>query len=158
MEKVVFGQAEICSLCAGACCKKIPGIYHPDDFKGRLNSKTLSELIDRREVAVDVWDIDDETTKEIYYLRPPTVNHSGYDYIDRSWGGKCVHLTATGCKLPDKDKPLQCRSLEPHVVEGEVLCVQHISKKDMVDSWVKYQGNIKNAIRILWRRDDEEEA
>jgi len=118
-----------CATCGDqSCCSAAPGIYYPEDFdypeeEVRIGLRT-------GKVSIDYWEDD----PPIYYARPRIV---GAGMVDPSWGGKCSHLTATGCSLDWKKRPRGCRMLEPSD-KGE--CDEHgHTKKHGADSWAGHQ-------------------
>ena len=126
----------ICSECGGECCKNLPGIFHPDDIQPLTVHNIATNL------ALGVWAIDwwvDSTN--IYYLRPATVD--GHSIRDPSWGGICVFLTDSGCKLNYRERPRSCRKLVPTVGDGECGC--KIGKYIAARWWIDYQQLLDDA-------------
>ena len=104
-------DADVCGKCEGACCKVLPGCYHPSQFGPSLEG--VEELLRAGKAAIDWWEGElagYEGTS--YYLRPATKSARRHPF-DPSWGGECILLTPAGCPLSFEDRPLGCRMLKP---------------------------------------------
>lgn len=150
----MYAKPDLCAKCGGICCKRAPGIFHPiEDFQGdhkKIKKAVLSGL-----ATIDWWegspeeqftgvcgypenDFCREESLRIrctkgFYLRPP-VKGKEHRRCDPSWGGApCSFLTPTGCVLLEKDRPHECRMLEP----SEPEC--------------KYHGSEKQELAIAWK-------
>lgn len=123
-----FENKKICESCGGKCCKNIPGCCYPEDFD--FNIELVKKALSSGKYAVDWW----EGESDEYFVRPAT---KGKEWItfDPSWGGECTFLMEEGCSLSAKDRPKECRNLEP--VEGDGDCVHHgqVGKKNSAEAW-----------------------
>lgn len=146
VNKGMYLNKELCSACQGSCCKNYPGIYNPEDFKKEIKVNFVLYLLASGKISIDYW----EGKTEIYFLRPRrkgALNKA----IDNDYGsGECINLTDSGCSLKEKDKPEQCKTLEPKLGEdGEFDCVQHISKQQMVQKWFPHQKVLREVVKII---------
>lgn len=137
-----FEPNKHCGNCKGRCCRIMPGIYSPKDFDN-LESDLIG-LLKTGFFSFDTWEGDPREGKaefeEVFYFRPSTLECKG-GHIDRSWGGRCIFLTESGCCAAIK--PWQCKTLEPK----EKKCEQHYDKESAVIEWIPFQQNIKNILR-----------
>lgn len=150
----------LCAACGGECCKRLPGVCHPDDFgfsPERLEDafEKLKLLLGSRLFAVDWWEGDPrdgydwETPGHVscgYFVRPATV---GADKtFDGSWGGTCILLNMHGCALPADRRPYNCRALKPRIPERRKKNGCRIDsetdgvsiKQQLAISWLPYHG------------------
>jgi Fe-S-cluster containining protein len=107
---------QFCKDC-GRCCNSYPGGWLPDEMS-----------IERQKVLMDshlaVWDsYYREGEGEIHYLRPATVaDHQSKKSVSYSWGGRCIFLGKSGCKLSFEERPWECKDLvatAPEECSGE---------------------------------------
>ena len=118
-----YENINICRECRGKCCKRYAGAAIPDDimqnFDGLLED-AVSAALGSGDWVVDWWEgdprgLDYDDPKAVscgYYLRPRCSTDSNRLFIG-SWGGICLFLTNTGCRLPLEKRPITCRELEP---------------------------------------------
>lgn len=128
----------VCSQCKGRCCKIMPGIAHPNEFRDK---KAIKRAIKSGKWAIDWYEgtlCDDEDQKG-YYVRPSTKGKEGVIY-DPSWGGECTFLTSRGCKLSARKRPLQCRSFkaDPRGYKHCKLTGKYTTKKSYALLWKPY--------------------
>ena len=146
-------DSEHCKLCAGGCCKRYAGATYPDDFERPL-SVSLVKAFRSGNWSIDWWEpasiYDDQgdwigTEPTIYYVRPAhtRVKWPG-SLFDPSWGGTCVFLTESGCRLPADTRPVVCR--DTHRVSPE-KCHGEANKKSATDAWEPFQAVIRHAAR-----------
>jgi hypothetical protein len=88
--------------------------------------------------SVDYWEGELEGESSLDYewclIRPAAENRRG-GVIDPSWGGKCIFLVETGCKLSDfHSRPWGCRGIIP---SKDKSC-KGISKKAGAIAWKPY--------------------
>jgi len=122
----VYPPAKKCTSCNGECCKRLPGIYHPDQFE---SWEEIRGLILSAGACIDWW----EDQKKGYFVRPRAKN-AIRKVVDPSWGGECMHFRdGKGCVLPMEDRPLGCRAVEP----GEV-CRSSYDKEEAKDVWARW--------------------
>ena len=135
-----YPPTEYCSICKGNCCKRLPGPYHPSDFKETITKEFLTELLRSRKAVVDWWERRDRPG---YFLRPPCVNDDGKIFCG-SWGGTCSFLKEDGCSLKFEDRPLGCRNLRPGK-DGEDgdRCTTNYSKYEAYIAWSRYRSIIE---------------
>ncbi len=125
----MYEKKDACTECGGVCCKKYPGAAMPEDF-GMPDTTKLVEALRSGKWAIDRWEAD----TPLYYVRPAVTSAIG-QLFDYSWGGPCVFLSGTGCKLPPDDRPSGCRLLEPDVLG----CIEHgAGKLEAGEAWQKY--------------------
>ncbi|KKN26632.1 hypothetical protein LCGC14_0872600 [marine sediment metagenome] len=143
MEKYI--NKALCKKCGGNCCKGMPGMLHPRDFKN-ITHENIVELLKTGNYAIDWYGGDPRKGKDelgqAYYLRPRTENNK--DIFDPSWGGVCIFLLKNGCKLEYNERPYQCRMIEPKRNGG---CIAHglVSKRKISIKWLPYQDIIYKA-------------
>lgn len=145
-----YQDATICSACEGLCCQKLPGATQPEDLGGVTLGKLL-KLLRSGLWAIDWWDGDPREGKyrlqRAEFLRPAIKGYEGLVFHG-SWGGECVFLTNTGCKLSFEKRPISCRALEP--VKGS-HCIDHSpgegsnGKHKSAKAWLPYRHLLKKA-------------
>lgn len=146
-----YQSTAICKTCEGECCKTYAGSTYPADFKKPL-LESLVEAFKSKKWGIDCWDWDGEKIaknhKEFepaYYIRPH--HKKERKLFSRSWGGVCIFLSSKGCKLSFRDRPTECRMLEPKK-NGSFKCVTHCtSKLDAAKAWLKYTETIKQTAK-----------
>ena len=131
-------NSSMCSECGGACCKRKPGIYTPEQFES-ISYDSIKELLDSGTFAIDWWE--DDTP--IYFIRPRI---KGEPAIYGSWGGECINLTSKGCSLDFKDRPHACQTLVPNLISGERKCYDNMKGKDRVGMWLPYQKQLNEIV------------
>ena len=149
MKLVGYKSNSTCLLCEGKCCKSFPGIAYPSDLS-EVSSNSIMALLETGNWAIDFWTEDDGT--KALFLRPRTKN--GDIRVQWSeWGGECTFLTAPGCSLSFKDRPMSCRMLEPG--EGdpreweEIQCDIHgHTKEHGKNAWKPYQAELAEALAL----------
>jgi Fe-S-cluster containining protein len=98
------------------------------------------------QIAIDWWegdprgcDVDEEDELPVgYFLRPAIVGVTRKFHA--AWGGRCVFLGDTGCKLPHDERPHGCRALEPRA-DGNCVCHDG-SKHGAAMAWLPYFDTI----------------
>jgi Fe-S-cluster containining protein len=98
--KVLNENKEQCRLCGGACCKKIPGLFFPEDL-GNDKEQIISNLLE----MVERNQVEFVTYFGGIVVRPQQKTQ------DWSGRGPCIWHTDTGCVAPVK--PSQCSALVP---------------------------------------------
>ncbi len=119
----------LCSKCRGRCCKKVPGLCYPSDFKKPLLDNLIIALEGNYEIVYD------------FIPRPK-----------RNGTGECCFLIKTGCILEFKERPHFCKILIP----GEIACLNHHKMDDVILAsrvWKKYRDVVERAIEIVNRKD-----
>jgi Fe-S-cluster containining protein len=151
-----FENNDLCSACKGQCCKHIPGATHPSDWKSQ---RALASALMAMSYSIDAWEntrYEDIHLDKVYYVRPAVVCRSHeVGVYDLSWGGPCVFLEDTGCRLQLPQRPLQCRMLEPRsgfYGRGTGHCWGHVSRRQTVLAWLPYQRVLQNvgAQAVAW--------
>lgn len=104
----------------------MPGACVPKDF-GHDQEKVVKAL------ASGLWCIDwwESKNNPLYFVRAAI---KGYEcqLFHGTWGGECTFLDSNGCRLTLKDRPIQCRLLEPSYGD----CISHAPDKFMTAmSW-----------------------
>lgn len=126
----IYEPSRQCSTCKGKCCQHMPGHYSPTDFSD-LSFEGLKAKIEKGNIAIDWWSNDGE--KE-YYLR---ARHHGEGVVHGSWGGMCVNLSPSGCRLSWEERPLGCRNLKPRMTSrGD--CKGSYTKEVCKNDWKEY--------------------
>lgn len=139
-------NAALCEECGGKCCKMMPGIAFPVDFKKPL-AESLLKAFKSGNWAID-WYEGDPTGKgkfhQVYYVRPKVKGVK--KLFDPSWGGECIFLIDDGCRLKPGARPMTCRMLEPITLKN---CVFHKakSKAECATAWLPYNRVILDAAR-----------
>ena len=136
----------ICSLCKGQCCKRMPGIVHPNQLQQPITKELLLKL-HKEEYQFDYWEGDEFGGKVGYFLRPQTIKSKGV-LVDPSWGGTCVFLTEQGCSKTFEERPYMCQQLEP---QEDFNCGSKdkentLNKYDYVLAWLQYNNLIEEII------------
>lgn len=126
---------ERCAKCGGGCCKSMGCHFSPHDFDD-LSIESLTKIISEGDVSIDWWegDVTGGDLDETYFLR---MRHVGAKIVDPSWGGRCVALTNSGCRIPFEKRPLGGRALIPS--ENQKDCKQTYSKENCCRDWYPYQ-------------------
>lgn len=146
MKLPMYVEPDVCGPCGGKCCKGMPGIASPEDFGGDFAA--IEAAIATGRWALDCWDEDSELP-ETYYLRPATEKARG-EIVDRSWGGRCNFLKATGCELAPDVRPQNCRDLKPNRESpGNCTMPNGLNKLDYVKMWCPHQRALKVIIANL---------
>ena len=137
----------ICSLCKGQCCKRMPGIVHPEQLQQPITKELLLKLY-KEGYQFDYWEGDEFGGKVGYFLRPQTIKSKGV-LVDPSWGGTCVFLiTEQGCSKTFEERPYMCQQLEP---QEDFNCglkdkENTLNKYDYVLAWLQYNNLIEEII------------
>lgn len=102
----------ICAECGGKCCKNMPGSVYPKD----VPNGDIEALLRAGNYAIDWWEGDPrkecgQIGKASYYIRPKVKGVKRL--FDPSWGGECIFLTSTGCKLSFEERPAGCKIVKP---------------------------------------------
>lgn len=135
----------ICSLCKGQCCKRMPGIVHPNQLQQPITKELLLKLY-KEGYQFDYWEGEFEG-KVGYFLRPQTIKSKGV-LVDPSCGGTCVFLTEQGCSKTFEKRPYMCKQLEP---QEDFNCgpkdkENTLNKYDYVLAWLQYNNLIEEII------------
>ena len=137
----------LCKECGGKCCKRMPGIAFPVDFKKPL-SKSLLKAFRSGKWAIDWYEGDptnDDKLCQVYFVRPKIKGTK--ELFDPAWSGECIFLTEDGCVLEPSERPKGCRLLEPIALDH---CILHAGKKkDAAIAWLPYQDTILKAAKKL---------
>ena len=139
----------ICSLCKGQCCKRMPGIVHPNQLQQPITKELLLRLY-KEGYQFDYWEGDEYGNlrgRTGYFLRPQTIKSIGV-LVDPSWGGTCVFLTEQGCSKTFEERPYMCQQLEP---QEDFNCgpkdkENTLNKYDYVLAWLQYNNLIEEII------------
>lgn len=123
---------EICSKCEGRCCKRAPGVFHPDDFAQGPMRETILAGLSAGLYQIDWWEADVPQ----YYLRPAIKERPGF--FNGSWGGPCVLLDDNGCTISFESRPRGCRDLTPDTT-FECGDHEHYDKEQAKDAWAACQ-------------------
>lgn len=171
-------QPAICGPCGGECCKRAPGISHPDDWNPSNPTEMFALLVDALQTnwVADGWDgwcqereifgpadtefdppragTDDWLWYHTDYVRPRGANDRSI--TSRSWGaGQCVFLTDSGCGLSYADRPTQCRELIPAEDRDCKLSDPNLGKRGLAQAWAPYQLLLNSAIAEARRTINE---
>ena len=135
----------ICAACGGGCCRHYGGILHPDDVKGGVTVENIKVMMDTGMYGIDWYEgsIDGYDWDNVYFMHMAHVNEPK---ICPTWGGTCVNLTPTGCKLSFEERAYGCRSLVPNPNHkcGEGT----YSKYDAMIDWLPYQSIMEEIIKL----------
>lgn len=146
----------ICSKCGGECCKLFPGFYYPDDFRkrnGSLDWERILNLLTSGLAQIDRW----EDTEPVYFLRPKMVmkNDSHNGIFSYPWGGDpCIHLTEYGCSLKYKQRPSQCRLLDPVKCEKGDQQDSDLGRESAMREWKRLSNKLQDIGKEAGRRRD----
>lgn len=167
---VILEGAKACSVCEGACCKEIPGESVPADWSndsGEIDWDLVREALSTEEWCIDWWEGDPRFERfedgQVYmapYIRPRHDKSKGVR--DPSWwGGTCVFLADTGCRLSpirtspaDKVRPAGCRNLIANIKvtsAGKIhnRCFSEIGrqfKKEAAIAWLPYHERLLSIV------------
>lgn len=155
MNKNGYQNPSMCSICMSPCCTHGSGSTAPEDFGANPHlprSENETILLPRITTALlsGKWFIDwtDEDTKpyELLLVRPQHLGQT--DLIYPAFGGICIFLSSndTGCLLPFRKRPWQCRMIEPKRVLT-ASCKSHVDKYDCAKTWTPYQHIIQSALK-----------
>ena len=141
-------NVSVCRECGGTCCKHMPGIAHPVDFKAPLE-KSLIKAFQSGYWAIDWYEGDPRkgkyTLSKVYFIRPKVKGVE--ELFDPTWGGECIFLAYNGCTLNPLERPRGCRLLEPVSVNE---CTLHGGDKAAcVRPWIPYRKIILRAARAV---------
>jgi hypothetical protein len=136
-----------CSECKGICCKSLPGTLSPKDIEGDIYEDLKARILTGF-WCVDWYEGDPRKGKnkfwKVYFVRPSTIDKKGV-VLDPSWGGQCSLLTNIGCSLSFRNRPKECRMLEPGVRD----CKNHTDKRKVSIEWIPYQKILKKLLRNI---------
>jgi len=148
-EKTNYLNPNLCKECGGECCKQMPGIYSPEDFGTTEETieKNLTKALETKLLSIDWWEGDPrenicsiDKLRKAYFIRPATKDNKR-GLFDPSWGGECVFLTENGCTLQSKDRPYECRMLEPK--ENECCILHGKDKRKLSIVWIPFNEMIR---------------
>lgn len=144
-------NSELCAGCGGECCRRYPGIYHPNDF---LDAQAIVDAIRSGRAVIDWWDGDPSPNPPVpacefpgnefcapyrwvrgYFLRAPCVDERGKTHAPRWGGGVCIHHSSSGCRLPRQQRPHECRLLVPAPDHGECRPADGLDKQALAHLW-----------------------
>lgn len=135
-----FVNTKVCTECQGRCCKTVPGVCFPDDFDVSNGFNRLNEALESGRFCIDWWEGDPREGKDEYergyFVRPAIKGREGV-LFNPTWGGTCTFLTEQGCELDVKDRPKNCRMLEPREDENCVLHGEN-GKRGAAIAWLEY--------------------
>lgn len=137
----------ICSLCKGQCCKRMPGIVHPNQLQQPITKELLLKLY-KEGYQFDYWEGDEYGNlrgRTGYFLRPQTLKSKGV-LVDPSWGGTCVFLTEQGCSKIFEERPYMCQQLKPSENFNCGPSEDNLKKYDYVLAWLEYNDLIEEII------------
>lgn len=148
-----YENKAICKKCQGKCCKAYAGIAYPADFDKDLRpmiiAKRIATALKSGQWAIDYWEGDLKGIDCPRFIRPAHKNAPG-KLIDPSWGGECIFLTESGCKLEYTDRPYGCRNLEPITDNCKYHGIEsNDQKEDAALVWIPYQDIIEKTIKIM---------
>ena len=140
-------EAKVCAKCRGKCCRSLPGVAYPSDFKNRTEIK---KAIMSGKWAIDWWVGDPGDGKEAtaYFVRPATTDKLGKIY-DPSWGGQCIFLKENGCELKPKKRPKECRELKPNNNGSRCITHNNTGKQTAAIAWRSYY-ELLNSFHGCW--------
>lgn len=153
----MYDNYELCSKCGGKCCKQMPGLFIPSDFK-LITKDMLKTMVESGCYIFDgEWNYNVKTEQDelLYCIRPATKGESKlniivnlhpsslFSYIGEDF--ECFYLTENGCELNTNERPHECKMLEPK----EVNCKYHgvVNKLEIVKLWRNYSEMIKEIIK-----------
>lgn len=171
---VLLSGPEACSACKGACCKELPGECMPSDWfdaNGEIDWDLVRRSLSTDEWCIDWWEGDprfdkyeDRQVSIAPYIRPRHSYSRGVR--DPSiFGGTCVFLTESGCRLPEERalsgviRPAGCRNLvaDLKITSGGSIhhrCYSAIGrqfKKEAAAAWLPYHEKLLELVSdIEW--------
>lgn len=141
-------NSKLCAVCVDSCCQRMPGAYMPDDID--LDLQSIADKLAAGEWAIDWW----EDEEPIYYLRVAAVG--GRPILDPSWGGRCVFLIDSGCKLSFDERPTNCKAVLPSV--SECKCPDEYSKHNIALAWRPHEKLLMEAAKMAQAETDSKET
>lgn len=126
-----------CSECGGECCKRFPGIFHPQDFLD------IEKEYDSKIMCLDFWEGEYEDTgvRQPYFVRMRSIKDR--DRVANGlWFGECINLGNDGCKLPFERRAAQCIQLVPDE-SHDCTVPKEYTKQELVRAWLPYQEELR---------------
>lgn len=148
---------QICAECGGECCKRMPGIFSPEQLGAPNREKikdNLMAFLKTSKYAIDWWEgdprVDIDEDDEVWrapYIRPATVDKIGV-FEDPSWGGECCMLTESGCYLAWDERPEECQGLIP---QKGGRCRREVgrNKRELSVAWLPFADIIDDVLEEL---------
>lgn len=144
------------------------GKYEVDYWEGspfEYVDKNHEDLCTPERLAIfDAYDDEWGYTATAYFVRPYTIEELRHitqviapRYKHGSWGGRCIFLGETGCKLSFDERPIQCRVIVPNAAHpGEcIIKSPHYSKQALVILWLDYNHIISRVLERLWNEEKD---
>ena len=132
-----YKNKAICTKCGGRCCRSQPGAAFPKDFDIDNMHISLAKAFKTGNWAIDWWE-GDPTGQErdrTYFVRPAIKDVTRL--FDPTWGGECIFLDQSGCKVSSEQRPKGCRELEPKKGGN---CIDHSKGKQAAAiAWIPYE-------------------
>lgn len=139
-------NAALCSACGGRCCKSMPGAAMPEDF---TDLQVLEAAISTGRWTLD-WVRGDIVypyeLERVLYPRPAIDGHEGVP-SHHGYGGQCTFLGAAGCELDYERRPVECRELDP----GLLNCEGTRWKEDFAAAWRPFAAELEDMLTRLTR-------
>jgi Fe-S-cluster containining protein len=157
----MYENMGVCAKCGGMCCKEMPGVTSPEQWGIPLDEERVRKALRSGKWAVDWWEGDprglgyeDSGAVSIGYFIRPAVVGGGRGIFDPTWGGRCVFLRENGCELPENDRPLGCKLLEPNA-SNPGKCKMHgeFSKKEAAIAWLPYYKTFESLHALLQEKE-----
>jgi len=160
-----------CGVCAGACCKNLPGTTAPQEW-GRTRQEIFENVVKAlrsKRWTIDWWEGDPRDVRgqsrtpgaltQTYYVRPAIKKREGEVFhAGGGWGanatGDCSFLGPRGCELPSGRRPVECRALiagpynekeKYHECKGDA----RYGKKMNAMRWIPYQDLLYKAGNLV---------
>ncbi len=145
---IANNESTMCGECGGKCCKHSSGYVWPEEITP-LDYETIFAMLATGRYAIDCWDGDprpDGELAQVYMLRP--AHEDAGSMVDRSWGGRCTFLSATGCELDFEQRPKDCRALVPKAaLDGQCPSPpEHNGKEGAAFAWMPYQDLMEQVV------------
>lgn len=147
MEKIKNNECpSVCTECAKTgqtCCSRYGGAFHPDQLHQPITIESLTDFINRGDVAIDWYENFDDDHEHGYLLR---MKHRNVEnVVDPSWGAACVHLKDNGCELSFEERAYGCQRLTPKSVLSN-SCDNAYEKYEAAKDWLPYYDIIEKWI------------
>ena len=148
--KAMFENRHLYSVCENACCTILAGACLPADFGlPEEDPEKIIAAIRSGRYTIDWWEGDprkgSEEVKQAFFVRPA---HKGREGItqDPSWGGVCTfYEDKQGCQLGGKDRPSECRYLEPKK-GGKCVVHEEKTKQNAAIAWMPHTYMLRTII------------
>lgn len=150
-----------CKECQGRCCKRLPGAAAPEDF-GETKEERIENVLKALQSGdwqLDHWEGDatlPKSRREVdgpHWIRPKVLD-GRTGVFSATWGGPCVFLTDTGCKLAAGARPFECRMTKPGKLGSYDCHGDYENKLTCAELWIDAGIDLEALGRDVIREQD----